>query len=252
MILIFLCSYLCLFRNKHYHSSSPTTGELHILVKLVQIQSLGFVEASKQRSWGRIGKLSLTIESASGISAADKSGTSDPYVTVNVGSCTRQTSVKFQTLEPVWDELFEFNVDTMDETVVLDLYDKDVLSRDDFLGACPLGTIRQLLSVHGGELAHGVTVSMKLVPRPTLAGEQRRVLELERIVDELKTELAQVLSGPTGGSLTCECGALLSLSHIFCHECGSKVPNEKIELARVEWVSKANEVIKENRVVGAQ
>ena len=76
-------------------------------------------------------------------------------------------------------------------------------------------------------------------------------MELERIVDELKTELAQALSGPTGGSLACECGGLLSLRHIFCHQCGAKAPTEKIVLARAEWASKANDVIKQNRAVGA-
>jgi len=62
------------------------------------------------RSTEEFGVLRIRVQSASGLKAADKGGTSDPYAKLFLGEhVLHKTSHANKTLDPVWNENFEFH-----------------------------------------------------------------------------------------------------------------------------------------------
>jgi hypothetical protein len=83
--------------------------------------------------------LHLSVIKAKDLIAADSGGTSDPYVRIHVGkeiANGRKTRVVKKTLNPEWNEQFEINIreSQRKETVTIEVFDKDVIGKDDSLG----------------------------------------------------------------------------------------------------------------------
>jgi len=108
--------------------------------------------------------------------AADRNGKSDPYALVRVGFKAQKTEIIKKTLDPNWNDSFEFFF-TEDSSRTLDIQvmDWDRGSADDFLGAAVL----DLTDFHEEDQATTFKVPLEGVPR----GEVHLKLVLYKTVD---------------------------------------------------------------------
>ena len=65
---------------------------------------------------------------------ADFTGASDPYVLLVYAKQTAKTKVVRRTLNPIWNETLQLNVDDLSEPILLYVKDKDRIGADDPLG----------------------------------------------------------------------------------------------------------------------
>ncbi|XP_041377261.1 rasGAP-activating-like protein 1 [Gigantopelta aegis] len=78
----------------------------------------------------------ITVIEGRDLAPKDKTGYSDPYITVECLGQTRTTSSQKKTRFPEWHETFEFPMPCIDSelTVTLTVMDKDRIRSDDFMG----------------------------------------------------------------------------------------------------------------------
>ena len=89
--------------------------------------------------------VSVRVVRATGLLAADKGGTSDPFVTVlSKGSKKAKTSVKKKTLEPEWDETLDLTVHDLAAPLSLTVFDHDKGAKNDNLGSAEITGLSEI------------------------------------------------------------------------------------------------------------
>lgn len=80
-----------------------------------------------------IGKLIVRVYKAEGLASADMNGKSDPFIKMKLVNQIHRTSTQYRTLNPVWNEMFHFDVLDIHNQLDFIFYDED-RHGEDFLG----------------------------------------------------------------------------------------------------------------------
>uniref|UniRef100_A0A7S3B3S4 C2 domain-containing protein n=1 Tax=Haptolina ericina TaxID=156174 RepID=A0A7S3B3S4_9EUKA len=70
--------------------------------------------------------------------AADLNGKSDPYVKLKSGGKKVKTHIEKATLNPVWNETLQLNVESLAEPISVEVMDHDVIGMNDHLGTASI------------------------------------------------------------------------------------------------------------------
>ncbi|EKX48046.1 hypothetical protein GUITHDRAFT_61011, partial [Guillardia theta CCMP2712] len=70
--------------------------------------------------------------------AADRGGTSDPYLEVKIGDKTVTTQIQMKTLNPVWDQKFYWENVRLTDVIQVSVWDYDRFSKNDMIGTCEI------------------------------------------------------------------------------------------------------------------
>lgn len=80
--------------------------------------------------------LTVHVVEARDLRPMDMSGSSDPYVILDIEEQQVQTNYRKSTLNPVWNESFTFDITNGNNALRVVIMDKDTFGNDDFQGEC--------------------------------------------------------------------------------------------------------------------
>jgi hypothetical protein len=119
------------YETMSYCKTSPTNIALprciFYLNHLGKLDPLGI-----QLNYKHKANVKITINHGRDLKRMDFFGKSDPWVKIEIGKKHKNTKIKYGTLDPIWEETFEFNC-YPSENIIFTLKDHDLL-RDEFMG----------------------------------------------------------------------------------------------------------------------
>lgn len=83
--------------------------------------------------------LTVHVVEARDLRPMDMSGSSDPYVLLDIEDQLVQSNYRKSTLNPVWNESFTFDITNGNNELKIVIMDKDTFGTDDFQGECYFG-----------------------------------------------------------------------------------------------------------------
>ena len=137
-------------------------------------------------------KIAVTVVSARDLTAKDDAGKSDPYVTIQVGRVKKRTKTIHDSLNPTWNETFEFECKKPSEPIKLRVWDEDKdlraklrkklnQERDEFLGQIIIDVSKLSCSIDDWYILEKrteksiVSGSIRLLIRIDIEGEETGV-----------------------------------------------------------------------------
>ena len=144
-----------------------------------------------------LGLLRLRIKRGINLAVRDTK-TSDPYVVVTMGSQKLKTKVIKKNCNPQWNEELTLSITNLEETIHLEVYDKDTLTVDDKMGDADIDIkpYVECLKMGLDALPKGCAVK-KVQPNRTncLSSESCCVWENGKIVQDMILKLKNVECG---------------------------------------------------------
>lgn len=81
-----------------------------------------------------LGRLTITLHHAENLLCKDQNDLPNPYALISFNRQTRKSKVISKSTSPKWNEVFCFDIFDKNDSIVVSLYDRDRLSRDEILG----------------------------------------------------------------------------------------------------------------------
>ncbi len=127
-------------RPSQYENELEMAAAMPSLIN--ELSSNRLKSLARDRRLNSKGALTVHVKSASGLRAADSNGTSDPFAVVRVkGVAAKRTRVKPRTCDPVWNQsvvVMGTLANFVETPLRIEVYDRDHLSRNDYLGTVSL------------------------------------------------------------------------------------------------------------------
>jgi len=84
--------------------------------------------------WDDIGHLTVKVLGAEGLASTDLNRSSDPFVVLELKNARVRTRTVTKSLNPEWNQIFQFDVKDMNERLEVTVYDENDNTKEDFLG----------------------------------------------------------------------------------------------------------------------
>ncbi|CAM8975289.1 unnamed protein product [Rhodiola kirilowii] len=195
-------------------------------VKSGEIRMQIEVSTQNHTSSSGSGWIELVVIEGRDLAAVHMRGTSDPYVRVQYGNCKKRTKVLYKTLNPKWNQTFEFPDDG--SSLELHVKDHNALLPTSNIGDCvveyqrypPNEMIDEWIPLQGvkkGEIRVQITRKLPLLDKKSSVDSDSSFTKAHQISSQMKQmiiELQSVIGEGNSETLTTQLSELESLQNM--------------------------------------